>query len=800
MSLHQPPPPFLRSVSVLLGLALTACGSGGGGGGTDVVAPSLVAFEPGPLAELVPLGSTVSVTFDEEIDVSSLTTNTFVLEVNGARLGAILFYDARTATLRPSAPLPGGADVTARLTTGVRDVSGNPLGGPVEWTFSTPHASFAFAANADDGTVSSLRVDERGVLTHASVVAPAGAPSALALHRNGRWVYVLLATGESLATYELEPASGTLTLVDPPVPTGRGPSALALTPNGRFAYVTNQDDDSVSLFELDPLHGEALPAGVLATGLAPIDLEVEPRGRHLVVACRATRELVSYSIDGASGALQLVGSFALPVAPTEIAIDPTGRFLYVASANGQSLGALALSSTGSLSEVQVLPMGADRPVALALDPAGRRLYAAFEGGTLGAFRVDPGTGMLFELGTRLAVGAEPRALAVDPAGTAVHVACFGGNELVSFTLEPSTGVPSESSRLLARRGPIALAFAPGVTAPPTREARSLLVPLSGSDQLATLSVEATTGQAFVTDAFTTGDEPTAVAVDPRGRFVVLSHSRADELALHALDAVTGAVEAAPLDREPVGDYPYELALSLDGRFVVAVNLASGELTVARVDADAGMIEVVEHEAVPGSSPSQLAFDPSGSLVFMMTTDPFFPSILYTYALEPARGGLSLVGTLDLGVDGIDLAIDPRGRYLFVAHAEGQAGVLPFRIDPASGALVPLTPFVTGDMPGGLAVDPLGRALYVTGNTMGIVSGFALERGTDTFPSLGAFAPVGARPFGFAIEPNGRFGFVANTLTHEVRLVSLDATGLPTSTGDALSVPMSPIGPAFVVGP
>jgi hypothetical protein len=104
----------------------------------DLVPPTLAATIPGNGATFVPITSTLSATFSEEIDPFTLTPNFTVASAGGALNGLVSYIPAiRTAVFTPSAPLANNTTYTATIATGVRDRAGNALAAPEIWSITT---------------------------------------------------------------------------------------------------------------------------------------------------------------------------------------------------------------------------------------------------------------------------------------------------------------------------------------------------------------------------------------------------------------------------------------------------------------------------------------------------------------------------------------------------------------------------------------------------------------------------------------------------------------------------------------
>lgn len=102
----------------------------------DDVPPTVAQAQPADHATNVDRGTTVRATFSEAIDASSATTQTFTLAGTGPVAGTVSVTGS-TATFTPSSPLAADQTFTATLTTGIRDLAGNPMAQPYTWSFTT---------------------------------------------------------------------------------------------------------------------------------------------------------------------------------------------------------------------------------------------------------------------------------------------------------------------------------------------------------------------------------------------------------------------------------------------------------------------------------------------------------------------------------------------------------------------------------------------------------------------------------------------------------------------------------------
>lgn len=108
---------------------------------TTAAAPvSVTAESPVPGATNVSVGTTVTATFSQAMNASTLTTSTFtLLDSSGNSVAGAVTYasSSNTATFTPTPPLDYSATYTATITTGAMDTNGTALSNAFTWQFTT---------------------------------------------------------------------------------------------------------------------------------------------------------------------------------------------------------------------------------------------------------------------------------------------------------------------------------------------------------------------------------------------------------------------------------------------------------------------------------------------------------------------------------------------------------------------------------------------------------------------------------------------------------------------------------------
>jgi len=281
-----------------------------------------------------------------------------------------------------------------------------------------------------------------------------------------------------------------------------------------------------------------------------------------------------------------------------------------------------------------------------------------------------------------------------------------------------------------------------------------------------------------------------MVTSPDGGFLILS-SEINEtdsgLSVYAVNSDTGALTAVS-SLVTAGLISSYMVMSPQGfLFVVgtgAPNFPSGTpgyksvLATYLFDANAGTLTLTGTPLVLSST--SLAVRPDGKILYVLNVDfgsnmPA-PTTLTAYAINAATGALTagpvLTWTPTSGNNNTSpstMAMDALGKFLYLASQQGDsneaaATVVPYAMDPASGALTPIgtgTPIASDA--GSMAFDPIGRYLYVLNSLNSnaandTVLAMAIDQSSGVVSPLGSPLETDA-PVTIMCEPSGQFVYV-----------------------------------------
>lgn len=118
--------------------------------------PTVIATSPVDGDQGVALDRPVQATFSVGMDPATITAATFLVKQGATALPGVVTYAGTTATFAPTSDYPLATTLTATITTGAKDLSGNAPGQARVWTFKT--AAMASQAPIALGLASSFAV------------------------------------------------------------------------------------------------------------------------------------------------------------------------------------------------------------------------------------------------------------------------------------------------------------------------------------------------------------------------------------------------------------------------------------------------------------------------------------------------------------------------------------------------------------------------------------------------------------------------------------------------------------------
>src|SRR5216684_3604741 len=229
----------------------------------------------------------------------------------------------------------------------------------------------------------------------------------------------------------------------------------------------------------------------------------------------------------------------------------------------------------------------------------------------------------------------------------------------------------------------------------------------------------------------------------------------------------------------IGPGPVSVAVAPDpsgkfGKFAYVANINSKNVSMYTINATTGAltsIGTIDAEL----SPSAVAVDPSGKFAYVANADSNTVSM---YTINATTGALTSIGTIAAGAGPFSVAVDPSGRFAYVANGgdfDVFGSVSMYTINATTGALTAIAP---GTIDAGrfaaVAVDPSGKFAYVANADSNTVSMYTINATTGALTSIGTIG-AGTSPSSVAVDPSGKFAYVANEDSNSISMYTIDAT-------------------------
>lgn len=155
--------------------------------------------------------------------------------------------------------------------------------------------------------------------------APGAGPRQVVMHPSGNYAYLINELNSTMTAYRYDPQQGRLDEIQtlPTLPadfTGASTCAeVQIAPSGRYVYGSNRGHDSIVTYAVNPADGTLTVVGHESTqGKTPRNFMVSPAGDYLMAANQDTDNIVTFRLDPASG--RLISTGIQTAAPTPVCV------------------------------------------------------------------------------------------------------------------------------------------------------------------------------------------------------------------------------------------------------------------------------------------------------------------------------------------------------------------------------------------------------------------------------------------------------------------------------------------------
>lgn len=137
----------------------------------------------------------------------------------------------------------------------------------------------------------------------------------MALHRDAQLLFCMNETPGVIDSFRVNPANGSLTLVDSVAPRPLGHrdqhgigADLHLSPDGRFLYGSERTRRTVSVHAVDAGTGKLTFVESVLAGKFPRGFAMDPLGHFLIAAGQGSDDLTAFAVDPTRGRLSKISS------------------------------------------------------------------------------------------------------------------------------------------------------------------------------------------------------------------------------------------------------------------------------------------------------------------------------------------------------------------------------------------------------------------------------------------------------------------------------------------------------------
>ncbi|MFT7486075.1 MAG: 6-phosphogluconolactonase [Candidatus Paceibacteria bacterium] len=559
----------------------------------------------------------------------------------------------------------------------------------------------------------------------------------------------------------------------------------------QFAYGGSSSDGTLAEFGVLSPDGELHHRGWIGElNSGVVDVALSANATTLIALDNSN--LTTWMIDPATGHLTPAGQIGLGSGEHSLAVHPAGEFLFVSTRELDLLRTYRLDpDTGALSLVSQIITGL-KPLQVVADPLGRflivrHLYDSTPGNTktqTRSYTIDLETGDLSTSATFNLLSVEATHMVFGPLGQSLYMTINLPSPLVLHCLVNAvSGKVSTVAATSAGTDPIALSVTP--------DGKRLYVVNEGSNDVSLFDINSSNGNLTLDTAQATSDGTDGLSFSFDGKELYLVNSMAQEITVQSLNPTSGLFDSSSAIRTRSGSLPLaflsgELPLVREAVALYVANDGSDDVAAYTIDSADGTLTTAGGAIVAGSTPTDIAVDPRGRFVFNSNR---VSNEVITFGIKLDDSLEDLMITTDLaGGEPELLELDPSGRFLYVTQVLFDLGMpsyflLSYEIE-ATGSLLALGTETLPGKPSALVVDPTGSLVYALIGENDQVLSYALNPVDGALSSTpGVTASVGF-PTALAFDPKGDKAYVTLRDAELVQPydVNLDGSLSPIGTG------------------
>jgi len=251
------------------------------------------------------------------------------------------------------------------------------------------------------------------------------------------------------------------------------------------------------------------------------------------------------------------------------------------------------------------------------------------------------------------------------------------------------------------------------------------------------AIDQTSGKLTLLSTVPLADNMANIATDKTGRYLLAASYSGNKISINSI-STSGEVQSPAIDVIATREKAHAIATDPSNTHLFASNLGGDILLQYHFDATTGHVTPNTPpfvETKKGDGPRHFVFNHKATFVY--GTNELAGSVS-TYRYNTTSGTLTLLGADTLLPNGFvggalaaaDIHLTPDGRYLYASERTSST-ISGFAVDPATGGLTLIGRFATEEQPRGFNIDPSGHYLLAVGQKSNGMTSYAIDQKTGT---------------------------------------------------------------------